>query len=143
MYYSHSTYGRMIRFAVVFLLLFSAASCEKKPSNPKVSFACGDQTVKVQQKDQAGNDVGTIPKAVYLCEGYSLTWDPNGNDFKIKFRKNRSPFSDGDTDFDTKKNRSKGAKHTALDVDVYDYDIWINGQKVDDPQVVIGGGHSN
>jgi len=131
-----------MRFAIVFFLLFSATSCENKPLKPKVSFACGDQTVKVQQKDQAGNDVGTVPKAVYLCEGDSLTWDQNGNDFKIKFRKNRSPFFDGDMDFDTKKNKSKGAKHTDLPVDVYDYDIWINGQKVDDPQVVIGGGHS-
>jgi len=141
MYSSRSPYSRIIRFAVMFFLLFSATSCEK-PSNPKTSFACKDQTVTVQLKDQAGNEVGTIPKAVYLCEGYKLTWDPNGNDFKIKFRKNRSPFSDGDQDFDTNKHTSKGAKHTDQDVDVYDYDIWINGQKVDDPQVVIGGGHS-
>lgn len=142
MYLSHSPYGRMVRLPIVFFLLFSATSCEKKPLKPTVLFVCGDQIVKVQQKDQAGNDVGTVPKAVYLCEGNSLTWDPNGNDFKVKFRKNRSPFSGGDTEFDTKNNKSKGAKHTDLQVDVYDYDIWINGQKVDDPQVVIGGGHS-
>ena len=98
-----------------------------------VQFACQNLTVKVVPT------TGTDPKAVYLCGGNTLTWDANGHTFIVVFRK-ASPFEGDQKVFDNTNYKSKPAKHTTA-LTVYNYDIVVDGQPIDDPQVVGGGGH--
>jgi hypothetical protein len=96
-------------------------------------FACGDVSVDVDSTQ------GTIDKAVYLCKDKTLTWNANNHKFQVKFRK-KSPFADGQKTFDNNNNVSKGYVGDKK-LTVYEYDITVDGQPVDDPQVVGGGGH--
>ena len=95
-----------------------------------VQFTCQDVTVKVDPVN------GTDPKAIYLCAGKTLTWDANGHEFTVIFKK--SPFVDGKKMFSNKDYKSKGAKKDAV-LTVYNYQIIVDGELVEDPQVVGGG----
>lgn len=140
---SRFLHGSVIRITLGLVCILSV-SCGQKPtaggqSKKQYIFDCGDQTVGVVPGD------GTSPKAVYLCDGNTLTWVPNGHTFKVTFKK--SPFVDGQTVFQnnpqdpTAPVTSKAAQYTGTLV-VYHYAMTIDNNPVDDPQVVGGGGHS-
>ena len=142
---SRFLHGSAIRITLV-LVCVLIASCEKQPAavggrqaQKQHIFDCGNQTVGVLPGD------GTSPKAVYLCDGDTLTWVPNGHQFVATFKK--SPFVDGTLVFQNDPQNpnasvtSKPALYTGALV-VYHYTITIDGKPVDDPQVVGGGGHS-
>lgn len=126
------------------LVCVLSVSCRQRaaggaPSTRQYIFDCADQTVGVVPGD------GTSPKAVYLCDGNTLTWIPNRHTFKVTFKK--SPFVDGQTVFQNDPQNpnapvtSKAGLYTGVLV-VYHYTMTIDGNPVDDPQVVGGGGHS-
>jgi hypothetical protein len=131
-------YGRGVGIAVVVGLMamvpvkFGAAQ-EAQETQQFVKFACGNVTVKVVPT------TGTDPKAVYLCAGNTMTWDANGHSFIVIFRKN-SPFQGNQKVFDNNHYQSKPAKNDSV-LTVYNYDITVDGEPIDDPQVVGGGGH--
>ena len=112
-----------------------------RPGKGKDSFACGDQTVDVVPGD------GTTPKDVYLCDGDTLTWNPNGHTFMVTFP-TKYPFKGSPTTFQNDpKNPNSPVKSPAAKNEgklvVYHYDIVVDGTKATDPQVVGGGSHSN
>jgi len=103
-------------------------------------FACGNQTVGVVPGD------GTNPKDVYLCKGDVLTWVPNGHAFTVTFKK-KYPFEG------PPKTITNNPQNPNAPVDspaaiysgslvVYQYEMTIDSQPVEDPRVVGGGGHS-
>jgi plastocyanin len=127
------------RFALVLVLVSAlalplpfafGASQEKGYKKEFVRFTCKDETVQVVPID------GTRPKAIYLCAGNTVTWDANGHEFIVIFKK--SPFVDGKKMFNNKDNKSKAAKKETV-LTVYNYQIIVDGQLVEDPQVVGGG----
>lgn len=121
------------RFGLVLLLAAITCGCQQQVKNAKTkTFTCGDQQVSVDPTD------GTIPKAVYVCEGDTVTWEPNNHQFEVAFKKG-SPFVDGGTQFDNGKKKSAKTKHHDK-ITVYEYDITVDGKPVNDPQVVAGGG---
>jgi hypothetical protein len=128
-------YGGAICFALVLLFAFGAGGWQEKASHKERIFACQDETVIVDPTD------GTKPKAIYLCLGKTLTWDANGHQFRVVFRK-QSPFVDGGKVFDNAHPTSAAAKAFVV-LTVYEYDITVDDKKVDDPQVVGGGGHGD
>jgi hypothetical protein len=117
----------------LFLVLPLGAGQDNKDEQEFARFTCKDETVKVVPTD------GTDPKAVYLCAGRTLTWDPNGHKFIVAFKK-KSPFIDNQKIFDETHNKSKAAKVDVL-LTVYNYDMIVDNEPVEDPQVVGGGGH--
>ena len=124
------------RFAVVLVLVSAlpfafGASQEKGYKKEFARFTCKDETVKVVPKD------GTNPKAIYLCGGHTMTWDANGHEFTVIFKK--SPFVGGKKLFNNKDNKSNPAIQDTV-LTVYNYQIIVDGELVDDPQVVGGGG---
>jgi len=124
------------RFALVLVLVSAlpfafGASQEKGYKKEFVRFTCKDETVKVVPID------GTHPKAIYLCADNTLTWDANGHEFTVIFIKN-SPFVDGKKLFNNKDYKSKAAKPDKV-LTVYNYHIIVDGELIDDPQVVGGG----
>jgi hypothetical protein len=145
MHLSRLRYGLALSCILTFTLWLAACTDgQKRPSvagKGTVYFACGDQTVGVVPVD------GTSPKDVYLCQGDTLTWQPNGHTFVVTFPK-KYPFQGSPKTFQNdpqNKNNpvvSPAAAYTGSLV-VYHYDIVVDGVKVDDPQVVGGGGHSN
>jgi len=141
---THFRYPVAIAFLAVSFLFLVCSGCQKQiaPQGKKtVTFDCGNQTVNVVAVQ------GTDPKAVYLCEGDTLTWLPNNQKFTATFKKGY-PFIGPPTTFTNNPDNlnagvtSPPAKHSALLV-VYHYDMTINGVAVEDPQVIGGGGHSS
>ena len=104
---------------------------QKEYQEEFVQFTCQDVTVKVDPVK------GTDPKAIYLCAGRTLTWGANGHEFTVIFKK--SPFVDGKKMFNNKDYKSKAAKKDTV-LTVYDYQIIVDGELIEDPQVVGGGG---
>jgi hypothetical protein len=140
MYFSRIKHDRFTRFALgsgLFLalpFLFGAAQEQKSYVQQEfVRFACQNVTVNVDPK------FGTDPKAVYLCAGNTLTWVANSHKFIVIFRKN-SPFINNQKVFDNNNYQSKPAKNDVV-LTVYNYDIIVDGEPIEDPQVVGGGGH--
>jgi hypothetical protein len=141
--FSWFEHGGAVRYALCAGLLmvmpfrFGTAQgqqASQQQKNPAfVKFACQDQTVEV-----VGGS-GTTPetKAIYLCAGNTVTWhNPEAHTFIVIFKK--SPFVDNQKIFDEKHTKSKGAKNdTALTV--YNYLMVVDGELVDDPQVIGGG----
>jgi hypothetical protein len=135
-------HGGVIRFTLVFgvflvffliqPLKFGIAQ-EQKPKPEYITLTCKNETVKVDPQ------MGTNPKAIYLCPGYTLTWDPNGHTFVAAFQK-KSPFQGGQKVFDNKNYQSKPAVSDSV-LTVYSYTMIVDNEPVDDPQVVGGGGH--
>lgn len=130
---------RSILLFVSALALFLAACVRQPFGGRKVeSFVCGDQTVGVVPVD------GTSPKDVYLCRGDTVTWLPNGNTFTVHFPK-KYPFEGPPQDFaNNPQNPNDPVKSPpaiyAGTIVVYHYEMTVNRQSVQDPQV-IGGGH--
>jgi hypothetical protein len=122
---------------LLMVLPFKLGADEDKKEHKKefARFTCGNQTVKVVPVD------GTQPKAVYLCGGDTMTWDANGHTFIVVFKK-KSPFVGGQKIFDNQHYQSRAAKDDVL-LTVYNYDMVVDGEPVDDPQVVGGGGHTD
>ncbi len=121
------------RFALVLLLLFGASGCnETKIKKKIVTFTCGDQTVDVNTTD------GAAPQAVYVCEGDTVTWNPNAHTFLVEFKKD-SPFVDDGKKFDNGHAKSAKTKHHTQ-LTVYEYRITVDTTNVFDPQVIGGGG---
>jgi plastocyanin len=117
-------------FGLVVLALLVANGCGQRVASTEGKPYCGDKTVKAD----AGK--GADPEAVYVCEGDTVTWDPNGTTFIVEFKKD-SPFGDDGKKFDNGNRKSKKTKkHNALKV--YEYKIIVNNQTFD-PQVVGGG----
>jgi len=144
MHISRIRYGLTIPYVLTFTLCLAACGCNHKDfghGKGKDSFVCGDQTVTVVPVD------GTSPKDVYLCEGDTLTWQPNGHTFVVTFAK-KYPFEGSPMTFQNdpqdanKPVVSRRAKHIGSLV-VYHYDMTVDNVSVSDPQVVGGGGHSN
>jgi hypothetical protein len=127
-------YGGATCFALVLLFAFGVGGWGKGASYKKrVTFTCQNEKVTIDPVK------GTRPKAIYLCEGKTLTWEPDGHTFQVKFTK-ESPFIDGDKEFDNGKAKSKAQKHDD-DLTVYEYVVTVDGHLVNDPQVIGGGGH--
>jgi hypothetical protein len=95
-------------------------------------LACADQTLKVVPDD------GTRPRAIYLGDGNKVTWDANGHDFVVIFRK-KSPFAGGKKRFDNKNNQSPAAQ-IGKELAVYNYEIIVDDAVAEDPPGVGGGG---
>lgn len=140
MHASQVRHGSILLFVSAWALFLGA--CVRPlvaPGVRKEIFVCGDQTVGVVPVD------GTTPKDVYLCQGDTLTWFPNGNTFTVTFPK-KYPFQGAPKTFanDPQKPndpvKSPPAIYAASLV-VYHYDMTVNGQPVPDPQIVGGGGH--
>ena len=142
--FSWFEHGRAVRYAVCAGLLlmvtpfkFGTAqgqqASQEQQNQEFVKLACGNVTVKVVPT------TGTDPKAVYLCAGNTMTWDANGHSFIVIFRKN-SPFQGNQKVFDNSHYQSKPAKNDSV-LTVYSYDITVDGEPIDDPQVVGGGSH--
>jgi hypothetical protein len=121
-----------ICFVLVLLLAFEVTGCQKKREPKAVTLPCSKETVIDTSK-------GTRPKAIYLCEGDTLTWKPDGHTFKVEFTK-ESPFVDGDKEFHNGKETSSAKKHDDV-LTVYEYVVTVDGHLVNDPQVIGGGGH--
>ena len=131
---------------LVFSLSFVLAACSKKilPSgqNGLDSFACGNQQVAVDPVN------GTNPKAVYLCQGFTLTWAPNGHSFTVTFPPQKYPFQGPPQTFASNPANlyanvvSPPAIYPGL-LTVYNYTMTVDDKPVQDPQVVGGGQHSN
>lgn len=129
-------YVGAVGFALMLLFAFGASGWQKKSSHKeRVIFTCKDETVTIDPTD------GTSPKAIYLCAGKTLTWNANGHQFKVKFRKN-SPFVGGKKLFDNNNPTSPPVIGTVA-LTVYEYDVNVDGKDVDDPQVIGGGGHED
>lgn len=125
--------GAASRFTMVLLLMFGASGCrETKIEQRKVTFICGDQTVDVNTTD------GAKPQAVYVCEGDTVTWNPNGHTFLVEFKKD-SPFVDDGKKFDNGHAKSAKTKHHTQ-LTVYEYRITVDTTNIFDPQVIGGGG---
>jgi hypothetical protein len=120
--------------ALVLPFAFGAGQGQKAYEKGSATFACQDKTVKVVPID------GTDPKAVYLCPGNTLTWDENSHTFTVIFIKN-SPFVDKKKLFHNKDYKSKAMNHDKV-LTVYNYHIIVDGELINDPQVV-GGGDDN
>ena len=138
MHSSRAMHDRVIRLTLVlvsFLVLPFALGAGQDQYGGKQEFAkyvCKDETVTVKT-------TGVDKKAVYLCGGRTVDWVADGHNFIVIFKKN-SPFVDNQKLFDNKNHKSKPAKDdTALTV--YDYLIIVDGELIEDPQVVGGGGH--
>jgi plastocyanin len=120
--------------------MFGASGCDKdrKYGKNTRTFACGDQTIEVNTND------GAKPQAVYVCEGNTVTWNPNGNKFLVEFRKD-SPFEDGGKKFDNEHPKSaKTKRHEYLTVYEYSITVGVGSQSprvFADPQVIGGGGN--
>jgi hypothetical protein len=145
MHLSRLHYGLAISCILTFTSWLAACGDgQKRPSvagKGSVNFPCGDQTVGVVPVD------GTSPKDVYLCQGDTLTWLPNGHTFVVTFPK-KYPFQGSPRTFQNDPQKpndpvvSPPAAYTGSLV-VYHYDITVDNVPVADPQVVGGGGHSN
>jgi len=88
-----------------------------------VKFTCADQTVDVNTTD------GAKPQAVYVCEGDTVTWNPNGHTFLVEFKKD-SPFADDGKKFDNGHAKSAKTKHHAQ-LTVYEYRITVDNHAFD------------
>ena len=143
---SRFLHGSAIRITLVLVFILSI-SCGQQPpkaggggkSVKRYYYDCADQTVGIVPED------GTNPKAVYLCDGNTLTWIPNGHQFVVTFKK--SPFVDGKTVFQNDPQNPNAPVTSSAGIYlgglvVYHYTMTIDGKSVDDPQVVGGGGHS-
>ena len=145
MHLSRLRFGLAISCVLTFTLWLAACGDgQKHPSvagKGTVYFQCGDQTVGVVPVD------GTSPKDVYLCQGDTLTWQPNGHSFVVTFPK-KYPFQGKPQTFQNDPNNANNpvvsppAAYTGQLV-VYHYDMIVDTATVIDPQVVGGGYHSN
>jgi hypothetical protein len=120
------------RFALALLLILGASGCAKQPRVAKKTkpIPC-DTTVNVDAT------VGAQPTAVYLCEDDTLTWNANGHQFVVEFKKD-SPFEPPtDKKFDNGHPSGK-AKHYYSQLTVYEYRITVDGHPFD-PEVIGGG----
>src|SRR5712691_2657125 len=133
MHSSPVRWGTVGGFILVLVLIAVAGGCEQMKTRKKtVTFACGDQTVKVNPTN------GAQPQAVYVCEDDTVTWEADGHTFVVEF-KDDSPFEDGGKKFDNAHpNSGKSKHHTQLTV--YEYRITVDTKHVFDPQVIGGGG---
>jgi hypothetical protein len=119
------------RYALILLLALGVSGCKQEKLPKKVeSFPCDDQKVNVNLDD------GAEPRAVYICEDNSVTWNANGLKFLVEF-KGDSPFKGEEKKFDNKSPRSAGGKRVH-GLTVYEYRITVDGH-VFDPQVIGGG----
>jgi hypothetical protein len=132
------TLGRAIGVATIAVaalvpLELGAGQDQTSHTPEYVRLSCGDASVNIDPTN------GTDLKAVYLCAGNKITWNANHHQFIVIFRK--SPFTDDRKIFDNNNYVSRPAKNdTALTV--YNYLVIVDGQLVDDPQIVGGGGHN-
>ncbi len=120
-------YGK--RFALILLLALGASGC--KQAKKVKSFTCEDQIVNVNLNN------GAQPQAVYVCEDNTVTWNANGHQFLVEFKKD-SPFKDNEKKFDNQHAHSAGGKRLP-ELTVYEYRITVDGTRVFDPQVIGGG----
>jgi len=136
-------HGRAVRYAVCAGLLMVTAfrlgtaqgqeTMQEKQKQAFVKLACADQTVEVV----AGTGTTPETKAIYLCPGNTVTWhNPKNLTFIVIFKK--SPFVGNQKIFDEKHTTSKGAKDDKA-LTVYNYLMVVEGELVDDPQVIGGG----
>jgi plastocyanin len=124
---------------LILLLVSGVSGCKEHRygRNTRI-FTCGNQTIDVNPDD------GAKPQAVYVCEGDTVTWNPNGHKFLVEFKKD-SPFEDRRKKFDNEHPKSDKTKpHKQLTV--YEYRITVGvGTEAphvfDDPQVIGGGGN--
>jgi plastocyanin len=120
------------RFALVLLLIFAASGCQKKYGKTWRTFDCGNKTINVNPTN------GAEPEAVYVCDGDTVTWSPNGHKFLVEFKK-ESPFNSGEKEFHNGKPKSDTIK-PQKNLKVYEYRITVDGKVFEDPQVLGGGG---
>ncbi len=76
---------------------------------------------------------------IHVCEGNTVTWNPNGHTFLVEFKKD-SPFEDGAKRFDNGHSKSAKTKHHDQ-LTVYEYKITVDNTVFSDPQVIGGGGN--
>ncbi len=128
--------GAASRFGLVLLLTIGVSGCKPAPVSPSAIPTCGDKTVDVDKT------VGAKPEAVYVCKGDTVTWNPNGLKFTVKFKK-ESPFEGDPLEFNETHTKSPKTKsHKQLKV--YEYSVTIDTGTtpiVFDPQVIGGGGN--
>ena len=139
--FANSVRWSAVRCAAVMLVALVVIGCPQQPQQqpppqPKtVTFPCGDHIIDVMTS-------GLDPKnkAVYVCEGDTVTWNPASDvkTMEVEFE-NDSPFEGGKKKFNKDDRKSpKTAPQPYLKV--YPYKLTVNGQQVD-PQIIGGGGN--
>jgi hypothetical protein len=128
--------GYTTSFVLVLLLGLGASGFNQMASSEKaVKYTCKNETIKVDPQK------GVDRKAIYLCDGYTVTWipKPNANVHKFQIVFQDSPFVGGAKKFDdTTTTWPTMDKFT--DLDVFKYTITVNDGPPFDPHVVGGGG---
>lgn len=126
----------MMRLVVVLSLGLGASVWDEMASSEAaVSYTCKNEIIKVDPQK------GVDRKAIYLCDGYTVTWEPKANagvhKFQIVFQD--SPFVGGATQFDDTTTKWPTMDQFA-DLSVFKYTITVNDGAPFDPHVVGGGG---
>jgi hypothetical protein len=133
--------GRAMACCGLILFAMSAGSgCGGGGNPPKV--AKRTKTINCDQSITVYSQKPPKPESVYLCQADTLTWSkgPGVDSFTVDFG-NRTPFSDGATNFTDQKPSHPGQNQYG-DLDVYKYTIVVtSGTSTTkfDPQVVTGG----
>ena len=112
------------------LILIMVTGCHRAPTPPRTkTFSCVDVSVQVDPTN------GVDKKAVYVCDGNTVTWNASpGVNFTIAFQD--CPFLDCNTF--TNGVASKPALYFK-EIRVFKYTITVNNVPFD-PHVVGGGG---
>lgn len=117
------------------LLIFLAlqtSSGDEKAKSVEVRLTC---TTSLNVDPNQGVDLVDV----YICDNTQVTWNANGHDFHVFFKKGKCPFIGGCKGINSQHPMS-GVVKTHLTLVVYDYGIVVDDD-VFDPHVVGGGGH--
>ena len=113
---------------------------EEQKGIPMEGFPCGKKPLKINP------DLGVDKPLIYICANDEVDLDPNSHTFKMSFKKNQCPFSEGCDDIsktvvDTKSPIVKHM-HDFHKLIFIKYTVWVDDHKPIDPIIIGGGGHS-
>jgi hypothetical protein len=120
----------VVSLSVLLMFLALQTSCgDEKPQVVKLTLTC---TTSLNVDPNKGVD----RVDAYICDGTKVTWNANGHDFHVFFKK-KCPFQEGCRHIDNQHPYGTLKAHTTLTV--YDYGIRVDDDAFD-PHVVGGGG---